>query len=219
MSEIVWSYSFLSTYERCARQAEARYVTKELKFVESPEAAHGNRVHKALENRIKGAAPLPEDLQAYQKYIDRIKSVDRIAMAELELGVTRDWKPTTFFARNVRGRCKLDVVMMQGNDALIFDWKTGKVWEDPKELEIQALMLQIAYPHLEQIMGAYVWLKEDEYGPVYDLTSTLGKTKKWVEKTISEVEKCIWYPTKNKLCPWCQVSTCRFYKETRKEKN
>lgn len=45
---------------------------------------------------------------------------------ELRLGITRDWKPTKFFASDVWMRGVVDfVILLENGDALILDWKYG----------------------------------------------------------------------------------------------
>lgn len=213
---LVWSYSFLSTYDRCARQGQAKYITKELPYVESREAKYGNDVHKAAEValKLKQFPIVPhDDMVRFFRDIYAIPTYRRIE-PELMLGVTRDWKPTGFFDKDVWGRGKLDVpIIVSETAAIIFDWKSGKVWEDPFELAVQAVLLKAKYPALENIKGCYIWLKEDKYGTVYDLYERLERTKKFIEDTMEKVGQKIFYAQPNKLCGWCDLNTCKYYKK------
>ena len=217
IENLIWSYSFLSTFERCARQAQARYITKELPYSESPEMAYGNKVHQFMEDRIKGAIrEVPTEFAYLEKYIKKVQELSSLAFAEYQIGVRRDWSSTEFFARDCWGRGKLDFCAIDGNFAIIFDWKTGKVREDPYELEIQSLLLKCKHPYLEEIKGCYVWFKQDKFGQLYDLSST-DQTKKHVKEIMRQVSLENWRASKNPLCPWCQVEQCPFFKETRKK--
>lgn len=211
----VWSYSFLSTYDRCPRQGQARYITKELPYEETPEAKHGNNVHKAAEDalRLKQFPIVPYDnLVPYFRDIYSIPA--KKIFSEQMLGVDKDWQPVDFFAENVWGRGKLDVTALISDEAaLLFDWKTGKVWEDPLELEIQAILLQAKYPNLKTIRGCYIWLKDDKYGEVYDLSSSIEKTKTWILTVMCRVGQGIFYANKNPLCGWCTLRNCKYWKE------
>lgn len=219
MKPLVWSYSFLSTYDRCARQGQAKYITKELPYVESKEAAYGNLVHKVCEDalRLQQFPPVPYDNmhKFFHDMYTTVHAVNPPAQLEPEqkLGVTRDWKPTDFFGSNVWGRGKLDApIILNAENALIFDWKTGKVWEDPLELAIQAVLLKAKYPQLTKIKGCYIWLKEDKYGEVYDLHNMIDRTKDWVEETMEKVGQGLFYAQPNALCGWCDLSTCKHHK-------
>lgn len=212
---IVWSFSFLSTYENCARKAQATYITKEVKWEESAEAEHGNKVHKVGEDalRLKQFPPVPYDYM--NKYFHDIYAIPHIELIpEQKLGVDRDWKCTDFFGSNVWGRGKVDApIIVNKETAIIFDWKTGKVREDPFELEVQAVLLKAKYPELENIKGAYIWLKEDRYGEVYDLGSKIPDTKRAIQDIMRKVEQGLFYANKNPLCGWCSLKTCKHWKD------
>ena len=219
MKPLVWSYSFLSTYLRCRLQAEARYVTRTYPYKESPEMKFGNDVHKAAEHYIKGVLK-PEDIEknyaAYKPLFDKAKAMRGISAAEHEMGLTREWRQTGFKASDVWGRCKIDFYVINGDSAVILDWKTGKIWEDPFELEIQALFLSIFYPAVKNIAGMYVWLKDGKFGDVYNLGPTIYETQKKIENIMSRINMEVWHASKNALCGWCEHSHCKFYKETRR---
>ena len=210
----VWSFTLLSTYDRCPRQAEARYITKELPYVENPQAAHGNDVHDEYEGCIKRKGfpvKYPEGL----KYFHDIYALPCTElMAEQQLGVTRDWKPTGFFGNDVWGRGKLDVTaILNSTTAILFDWKTGNsAYEDPFELEVQAVLLKAKYPDLQTIKGCYIYLKDDRYGKVYDLSSKIEKTKKTIEEIMNRVNQGLFYANKNALCGWCALTSCKHHK-------
>lgn len=211
---LVWSYSFLSTYDRCARQGQARYITKEIKFVETPEMAKGNRVHSAAETALK-LRQFPE--VPYDDMIPYFRSIYSIPakelLAEQQLGVDRNWNPVGFFDKNVWGRGKLDVTaLINYENAILFDWKTGNTWEDPTELKVQAVLLKAKHPNLKKIKGAYIWLKEGKWGDVYDLSDTIDNTKEWIENTVHKVEQGLFYAQPNKLCGWCDLTTCKHWK-------
>lgn len=215
MKTPVWSYSFLSTYDRCPKQAAAKYVDKTYPYVkDSPELARGNSVHNAMEHRINSGQRLPDDMQEWEQFAANIISGSPVKIeAELKLGVRRDWSPCGFFAKDVWGRCKIDVPMLFGPDAVIFDWKTGKAWEDPLELKINAVFLRTVYPGLMNISGAYVWLKENRWGELYDLSDT-ESTKEWIEDTMEKAAKSnFWTPKKNALCGWCALKDCPYFKD------
>lgn len=210
----VWSFSFLSNYLNCPAQANARYIEKTLPYVESEAAAYGNRVHSALEHAIAYNKPLDEDLKQYEKYVTAIKQIPAKVHAELKLGVTNDWKPTNFFGDDVSGRGKLDVVaLLNDTTAILFDHKTGKVREDTFELEVQAVLLQVAYPKLTTIKGCYIWLKPDHWGEIHDLSSKIERTKETIEGIMRKVGQGLFYVNKNALCGWCALTSCKHFKE------
>jgi hypothetical protein len=212
---LVWSFSFLNTYDNCPKKADATYISKEIKYEESPEAAHGNKIHKIAEDalRLEQFPSVPYD--GMNKFFHDMYAMPKRnpIEPELKLGVTRNWQSTGFFANDVWGRGKVDApIILSKTHAIIFDWKTGKVREDPYELEVQAVLLKAAYPTLEIVKGAYIWLKEDKYGEVHDL-SNFDRTKNRIERTMEKVGQGQFYVTPNPLCGWCPLKTCKHWKD------
>ena len=221
MRKLGWSYSFLSTYLRCRLQAEARYVTKTYPFKETPEMAKGNKLHTAFEHYVRNAiSELPgeivEEFPRAQAFADKAKSLP-MPVAEHQIGIRRDWGPTGFFARDAWGRCKVDFYSMGTESALIWDWKSGKVWEDPLELLIQAVAINSQYPKIKNMVAMYVWLKPGKLGDVHKIgPKEISDTRKLIEDIMAKVEMEPWLATKNALCGWCDYTHCRHYKETRR---
>lgn len=216
MKPFVWSFSSLSTYDRCPRQAQARYITKEMPYEESEAAAYGNRVHRDLELAVRDKGFVHEPIEGANRYLHDLYSLPCTDLiAEQQLGVTRDYKPTGFFSDDVWGRGKLDVTaLLSSTTAILFDWKTGSSsYEDSFELEVQALLLQAKYPQLKIIKGCYIFLKESRYGQVYDLSSKLEKTKEKIEEIMNKIGQGIFYANKNKLCGWCSLKSCKHHKD------
>lgn len=215
MKPVVWSYSLLNNYLTCPKQTHARYITKELKYEESPEAAYGNRVHSAAETalKLKQFPPVPYDNM--ERFFHDIYAIPHIELEpEQKVGVDRDWKYTAFFADNVWGRGKLDApIIVNYETAILFDWKSGNVREDPFELEVQAVLLKAKYPTLTNIKGCYIWLKEDKYGPVYDLAAKIPETKRAIQDIMRKVEQGLFYANKTPLCGWCPIKHCKHWRD------
>lgn len=212
---LVGSYTLLSTFERCKRQAQHRYVLKDTPFTPTEASTWGNRVHEAMENALKrGDLKLPQDMLAYERHLPPLKG----SKAELKLGVRENWSPCGFFDSDVFFRTKIDVVMQAGATAAIVDWKTGKRREDADELEINAALLKAHHPELEKITGWYVWLKDDALGKEHDLSGAAGKQAE-ISRRMSVVRQSeqmnYWPPTENALCGWCDVRGCEFRRERR----
>ena len=207
----VLSYSFVSMYKRCPKQAYHTYVVKDIKRVETEAMRYGNEVHSALENAIKTSEPLPEDLAQAQPFL---AALGPGCHAELQLAMNDNGGPCDYWGTSVLFRGKLDVFKTEGNRALIVDWKTGKTREDPTELEYHAMLALVHNPDLSSIDGMYVWLKTDKLGKRYKL---INKARDLVSETIrlkKELDACLieerWPARPTPLCGWCPVSTCQF---------
>lgn len=208
---IVWSYSLLHAFDDvCPHQAEARYITKTIKFVETEQIKWGNAVHTAFEHRVGGGKPLPLDMQQWEKYAAPFDG--RGARTEAWFQIDTEGKACERNAPNKFGHGKIDLHLINGETCYIGDWKTGNSkYEDPFELEIGALFLKAKYPQLKKIVGQFFWLKEDRAGTMHDL-SDVGKT--WnkvcsIMQTIYNYRKIAEYPKKQSpLCGWCQRWDC-----------
>lgn len=210
-----WSFSHLRTAENCLRQYHHLYILKDIPFEETEATRWGNVVHSAMENRLKTGAPLAEDFKAYEPFVPA-KSGRLRGLVEYKLGIRQDGTSCDFFAEDVWGRGKLDFALVdhEQHTAAIVDWKTGKVREDPDELEIFALLLKAKYPALEKITGWYVWLKECKMGKVWDLSDTNGKlaqVKHRLERVQHAADMDAFEPRQGPLCPWCNVKTCEYH--------
>lgn len=206
----VWSYSSLNCYDDvCPYQFFRRYINKDIKFVESPEAAFGNAVHTAFEYRVGGQKPLPENMRQWESFAAPLDG--RGAQVEMKMGVTISGQATDFFGKDVWGRGKVDVVLVNGTTAYLPDWKSGKPRENPFELEVNAVLVHAKYPQLKTIKGNYVWLKENRAGPVYDLSDTAGTWQKicGIAKRIEHSKQTTqWEKKRGPLCAWCDCLDC-----------
>jgi hypothetical protein len=212
------SYSFLRDNENCPKKAYHLYVARDLpRESPTPEQTFGNDVHHSFERRINEGTPLIEPLVPLAGVVERIlrcKANGDIVRAEAMLAVNADLKPSPWSGQNTWLRGKLDVMIIHGNSAVIFDWKTGKTREDAFELEVQALLLKCHYPTVEKISGNYIWLKNCNLGATHDLSDT-DRTAASVRAQLAEAVRRglqAWPARQNPLCPWCPVpkSKCEF---------
>ena len=212
MKPPVLSYTFLSTYWSCPKSAYHNYISKDLPRVESEAMRWGNRVHEAMDKRIKGS-PLPEDMQKWEPMVAPLAVIPGV-QSEQAVGLTREGTPTGFWDGDVWIRGKIDVLAVNGDRAFIADWKTGKKREDPTELQIFGLFVKELYPDVKVVIGRYVWLQDSSIGDVHDVSNEMPMYKKLYDAAY-EVEKLIetgaeWIPRPNGLCrQWCPVLSCQ----------
>jgi len=210
---MILSYSFIRDYLNCPRKAHHIFVLKDIPFTETEQMKWGNIVHQNLEDAINQNKPFSQETAKYAPYVQSLKALKEPIEAEVKLGATATGAPAGFFDKgSVSYRGKIDVLIRGNKEALLVDWKTGKVREDPLELEIQAFLVKANFPQLKRISGFYVWLAEGKIGQKHDLSDWLTMYKYLTnlrDKIINEKE---WRPTPNALCPWCAVASCEFRK-------
>lgn len=128
-SLIPWSYSKLSLYERCPLQAKLRYIER-VPQEKSPQAARGTDVHKSIEDYLTGATrKVHEVMTPFSHILQDLKA--KRADVEFKIGITKDWKVTSF--NNGYGRSVLDSAYVMDDLVDIQEWKTGKMYDDHTE--------------------------------------------------------------------------------------
>lgn len=208
----VLSYSFLNTYDICPKQAFHRYVSKDIKFVPTEAITWGNTVHDALDRRLSKGTPLPAEVAKYEPYVAPL--VELKPVTESKVAIKRDGSPVSYYDDAVWFRGKADVVVVQNDSALFFDWKTGSSkYESPYELELHAMAFQAAHPQIRKITARYVWLQDNRIGKPYDV-SNVGETLECLQEKADEIEMAHkrgeWVTKQGPLCGWCPVKSCGF---------
>ena len=115
----------LTAFETCPHQFYRVRVLKDVREEQNAEALWGDRVHKALENRVRDKDPLPDWAAQWESIAAKFDRFgDRVA-CEVPVGITKAFKPCGFWDDECWFRAKIDVVVY-GRRALDGDWKTGK---------------------------------------------------------------------------------------------
>lgn len=224
-----WPISFLqlNDYLNCPRKAYYKHVAKVTEY-KSSQQREGINAHDALKRYLKFNEPLPSELQAYETAVLPLARLDAAKHVEIALGATHKGEACGFFDEACGLRARLDFAAVKQHvigdeqhlSAFIVDWKTGKAWEDPLELKIQALMLRIHNPQIKLITGGYYWLRENRMGRLYDLSKFLETWEsvcRWAAGIRNAIDTNNWQPDENPLCSWCPVTKqqCEFKKEKR----
>jgi len=164
---ISWSYSVLNSFETCPRR---HYLTKVAKTVveqQNEQMLHGNRVHKALEMRLKEKRPLPVDMAGYEKYAVRVEqsAIGGRLFAEQQLALDARLNKTSWFGKGANTpwvRVITDFTVLKGNKAFIGDWKTGRREPESAQLRLSAAATFAVMPEVDVIHNSFVWLKEQK---------------------------------------------------------
>jgi len=211
----VLTYTLLNDFINCPHKAFRRYIAKDVPFERTPEMGHGTRVHKALEDRIGKGIALDADLRSADPLCHQLDEIKSPVRVEYFTGMKIDGTGCAWDAKDVWFRGKADVAVLGDNGAWLIDWKTGKVREEPFELECQAMLVHANHPQITHIVGEYYWLREGKPGMRYTLTpmATYQKVAKlhgemWDYWTRHPEHKGKWPKRKNPLCAWCDVKDC-----------
>jgi len=157
-----WSYSSLSSFLQCPRRYYLTRVTKEVKEPPTEATIWGQRVHTALELRIKEGRPLPPELAKYEAVAQELESWSDQWVTEEQFGLTENLEPTGFFDTDVWCRGILDVYTVHGKRAFVADYKTGKKRPELTQLKLFAAAIFAKYPRVDKVKTAFLWLNHGE---------------------------------------------------------
>jgi RecB family exonuclease len=208
------SFSRLSTFEQCPAQFDYLYVSKIVPNLSNEASEYGDRVHKLLEAKGKGAldeTQLSEEgkqtLDRWGPVVDKIMSRPGEKFFEHQMAVNRDLKPVGWFAEDVWIRSIADVLVVDDKIAYCIDYKTGKVKDNPTQLQLFAAMVMWHFPNVDTVKTSFVWLKYNETtNSIYE-RRFLGALWNAIKPRFEKVQETInlgVFPTKpSGLCPWC----------------
>lgn len=212
-----WSYSSLSSFETCPRRHKLTRMDKVVTEPPSEAMLHGNAVHKALENYLNGAAAMPEKYATYEPLARKVKDQTGKRLVEYKFGVTEGFKPTTFFAGDVWFRGVIDVGVVSEKSAFVGDWKTGRPKVDGDQMKLFAAATFAAFPYLQTVRTAYLWLQHDKLDSATfkreDLPDIWNEFTPRVIRMVKAQEEDKFPPKPSGLCrAWCPVpkSLCEF---------
>lgn len=157
---VPWSFSSLQQYETCPRRFYFTRITKAIVEPQTEATRFGNEVHSALEKYVAGKAELPGNMVQYKPYADSVRNSAGDKLLEYKFGLTKDLKPTEFFAKNVWVRGVLDVCIIRDDEAVVLDWKTGKRKFDGDQLKLFAGVGLTLWPYVKSVKTGYVWLPD-----------------------------------------------------------
>ena len=213
-----WSYSALTAFETCPHRFYLTRVSREEKEPQTEATVWGNKVHKSLEEFAKSGKPLPRDLKAYGRYVEKILSREGKRVIEEKMAFDKSMRPTTWFAKNVWVRGVIDIGVIGSNKGYLLDWKTGKRRPDSDQLKLFAALAFAAYPWIDQVTTGFIWLKEgkfdkdvftrdqlpeiwNEFLPRLNRLAAAYEQDKWVKKPSGLCRN--WCPVGKRHCEFC----------------
>jgi hypothetical protein len=212
-----WSYSKYKAFDSCPKRHYEVDIAKN--FQDSTEQlVWGNEVHEAIQHATEGKAPLPDSMKDYQRWVDQMKNGEGTLYVEQQYAITKDFQPTQWFAHNVwlRGICDALRVSPSGKTALAWDYKTGAVRHDSRQLMLMAQCIFVHHPTVQRIKTEFIWLKDDCTTPEVFDRGTIAR--EWpavlpLVKRMEEASKTLDYPPKPcGLCArYCPVLSCSFH--------
>jgi len=209
-----WSYSSLQAYETCPRRVHIVKIQRLIKEPMTQQTIWGNEVHKAMEHAVQGTAGLGERFAAFQPVVDKLRAIPGIIQTERAFGLTASFQPVDYWSPQAWVRGKADVTITQDTQGFLFDYKTGKVKEDPDQLNLFAAVLLAEKPHLKRARTGYIWLAANTVTPaVVEREETPIIWQGFVQRVarmVRSAETGDWPPRPSGLCKeYCPVGRAR----------
>jgi len=217
MKQVTWSHSALKDYEGCARRYHEVKVLKKYPFQETDATRYGTAVHKTIEDYIVKGTPIPEKYAQFQPVVDALLAKPGRVLAEYEMGVTADLRPTGFKAKDVWVRGIADILILDDDNltAWVGDWKTGNnKYPDRDQLVLMSIMVFVHFPHIRKVNSALLFIVKDDMVKMQMQRSQAEaiwwKYRERVARLEGSFANNVWNPTSTPLCGWCQVTGCEF---------
>ena len=215
-----WSYSALKDYVNCPRQYNEVKVLKNYVKKATQQMTFGTEVHKACEDYVGEGKPLVKNYAHFKPVLDSLLDIGGTRYPEYEMALMPDCTPCEFSdeARWVRGI--VDLLIVDGEDAYIIDYKTGSnKYPDPKQLKLMALMAFAKYPEVKKIKAGLLFIVHnsfmtEEYSRE-EIPSLWDAFKGDLQRMGVSYEADVWNPNPTPLCGWCPVNTCPHHKVRR----
>lgn len=217
-----WSYSSVKLFDQCPRKYNHLRVLKDVKEESSEHLTYGKEVHKAAEDYVKQDTPIPDNLQHTVPVIDALKNKPGEKHCELRLGVEKqgdEYTPCGFFANNVWLRTVVDLLIVDGTEGWLIDYKTGKNvrYADARQLHVMAGASFVHYPQLKTIKAGLAYLDTDdiikESYAAEDKVACLNTFSSQLDRLQGAVDSGVWNANPGPLCGWCPVVNCEHHRE------
>lgn len=210
-----WSYSSLSLFKQCPRKYYRLRVLKDIKEEEAEHLIYGNAVHKAAEEYGRDGVPIPPKFLYIKQYVDTLIDSPGDKYYEHKMGLTRELEPCEFLAGHVWWRGIADFLAVDGKEAVLVDYKTGKSarYADTAQLELLALAIFAHFPHVEIVRAGLLFVVSKEFIEVeLNRAHQHELWKKWIKDT-DRLDGCFehntWNPSPNFTCRnHCPVLDC-----------
>lgn len=168
-------------------------------------------MHAAMEDYIKGhSKELPAELSYYQQFLDGIiQHSDCELVPELKIAVTKDWKPADFDGE-YWWRGILDLFLKHPEVVIVYDWKTGKVYDDHQDQrEIYSLGI-FAHHDVAEVRAVHVYLDQRiNRETIYHRDMVEELREKWVKRVDRMVSDQDLIPSPGFYCRFCPYSRAK----------
>lgn len=202
-------------FQQCPRKYYRLRIVKDI--VEPPQQhlIYGTEVHKAAEDYVCNDKSLDPRYGFLRPTLDALKALPGMKLCEYEMGITKEFEPCGFRDENVWFRGIADLLIIDGEQAHLVDYKTSKSsqYADRKQLELLALLVFKHFPYIKSIKAGLVFVvAEDLVKAAYDTDIQEKAWSKWlpeIQRLEKAMETDVWNAVPNFTCrKFCPVLDC-----------
>jgi RecB family exonuclease len=139
--------------------------------------------------------------------VDKILARPGQKFFEHQMAVNKQLQPVDWFDKDVWIRSIADVLVVDGDTAYCLDYKTGKVKDNPTQLQLFAAMVMWHFPQVQTVKTSFIWLRFDETTNAKYERRFLDALWRALEPRFTKVQEVVdlgVFDTKpSGLCPWC----------------
>lgn len=222
------SSSDIENYEGCPKRWHLKRILRDerFKFHVTEAITHGNLTHERLERYVKYDEVLPDHVLYLVPFFAYLREQGYTLYAELEVAITKDWQPTSFWAKDCYLRGKVDLIALKDTTAIVVDYKTGKEknarYKDDTQLQIYSAVL-MSVLGLTEVSSYFFWTATQGSDKHSLTTETFEDVKADITRRIDRMKDAYdneQFPARTSpLCGWCPaLDTCEeasYYKEKR----
>lgn len=215
-----WSHTALEDFVNCPRSFFEKRVAKSVREAETEQQLWGTYVHEAFERRLRDGRSLPDELEGHEPFMQKLEELRGQQAFERKIALNRSAEPCDFFGNRVWFRGVIDHELIDGDYALLTDYKTGKQHQKFGQLKLFALWCFAAYPALRAMDAQYYWTQSmtttrERY--TREMVPLLWKAFIPSLRQYAEAFKTETFtPRPSGLCNgWCPVTSCEFWKPKR----
>lgn len=199
------SYSGMKLWQACPSLWYDQYILG-IRQPSGKAAMRGTQLHDKLERYFKREAPYPSGdrtLARWQPFMVALQATDPVA--EGEVAVDANWRPVDYKSKEAYFRGKKDLDYTHDGVCHLFDWKSGKIYDDHyKQGEAYAALT----PGYERYIVNFVYLDHPHVVHRWELDAPkVEAVKAELIDTIEIIRNATEFPaTPGDKCTWCHKS-------------
>ena len=220
MADFTWSFSSLKEYINCPKKYQEVRILKNYKFIDTPQTIYGKEVHEALELYVRDGKPLAKNYLRFKKMVDTLIAIPGEKYPEYKMALTKKMEQCNFDDDNRWVRGIADLVIVDGDQAYIIDYKTGSnKYPDTKQLKLMAVMAFVCFPKVNKIKAGLLFCMKNSFVQESYTREDIHKSWKSFQTPLDRLtisyDYDTWTPNPTPLCGWCPVETCSHHRPRR----